>query len=1568
MLPDNAPTTQAPAAANHRKTPKRLKHALLLAGALLGLSLLLVLIIAGPAFPAAARLAALRAAASQGIEGDLKVEGSLFSGFSIREIEFEGKDSPLVSLSLKSVEVSYDLPSLITAAANLNWLHLLKVEEAVVEFNIPIVDETAEAKPGKARRDSAPDAFNPIWNLLNSEIGIEEISVAARVGGDRYEIGSFSLRLPQGKAGALEIGSIALPGKEPLSELSARLEQGDHRLTIDQFSGKTIESLKFLRLSEKTPGEWLVDAALVLGGGEITVSASTDGDVHLALTEGHTIAFNEIERSGDVPEWKGTISDLDLSFNGDFENPSTWEIAAKVLGHGLGVGSTTVDSFALIIAENRLQLDVLAPGARLTATASAPLGQLADTGGFATLPLDLSGNLSLESAEQLLAAWDIDAPVTGALEGRIENVQLVGGSSLRSGQVSLRSDTLAWDSHPFSLLDLVARVTGPDQIRIDAEAQPDGNSSLKGGGSVSLETLSYEGALLGEFNSGGPFGAILEAADISLTGAIKWNGEGTLEPAAHRGKAIVNASNLVIKGGRSMNVNLEGDYENEAVHLSSLKIDSDHLSLSGEAGWRNGRLSVDSLDLLVNNQPAMSLQSALPLDLKNGEPFLKQPGEVKLELSTTDLPVEELILLFHPESPVSGRLNGTLSGTGSWDELTADGLFDFLPKLEKPIGDPALTVEMKLNGAASRPESWNANLAAVLSNLQWDEIQLGDIDLRAATREQGGAKWIDAGLKATQDGATLNADMGLDLSGAGDFAALQERTVEIDADFNAPDLAPLWQQFAPPEWRNISLAGALSLRAEKAQVKGSELLGGNLDLFTDTLQIDGETLKEINFAGKVEKPNEVTADLKLHVDEISQIDGSGRLHLVDQNYSGSIDLNLDLKSDGVLKRLLGNREIAKLLPGSFALAVNAEGNGKEKTVTGKFDLSGSDLALAHGASPITEFDVNGSFSDSSLATQLMMKSDPLDLEGNLDWDGSRFEVRSLNGSSGGTPLFTAKGSIPLTKDTLTSESWFVQEEPLEFSLISEPISLDTIVRLLKDAPAVNGDLDLDLVIKGTPAKPDLDLSLSLSNIALPEQDNLKVGAIDLALNTANSTATLSGEYRHPDVNPLKISASLPFFPKDWALKERDIQKEKINAAARMDRSSLAFLSGQLPAIKSIEGTIALDVEVSGTVKTPLISGDGMLDVSRLRLANRDAPSFYDIDLKTKFAENRLTIERLKAIVAGGEVTADGSIFFLPETGPKFDLRLGAKEALIFRTPDLSLRTDAELTLTGPWSAATIAGNIGLTNSRFFKNFDLLPQTLPTRNTSVLPTVERAPAGGGAAYTDLNLGVQVEPFRNWNADVRLFTKTPFQVRSNLVESDLVADIRVNGKLSAPLPTGFLAIDEGNLSLPFSSVDVETGRIEFDQQTGFNGALNFKAKAKAKADKYRINIFLYNRLLDPKYVLTSNPPMPTEDLTTLLITGTTRDALIGGDAGSLAASKAATLLFKNMRKASAAADSEPSLLDELQERTELDIGGINPETGAQTVGGRIRLWKQLFFVGDVDAENDYRALLKYVFRFR
>jgi hypothetical protein len=224
---------------------------------------------------------------------------------------------------------------------------------------------------------------------------------------------------------------------------------------------------------------------------------------------------------------------------------------------------------------------------------------------------------------------------------------------------------------------------------------------------------------------------------------------------------------------------------------------------------------------------------------------------------------------------------------------------------------------------------------------------------------------------------------------------------------------------------------------------------------------------------------------------------------------------------------------------------------------------------------------------------------------------------------------------------------------------------------------------------------------------------------------------------------------------------------------------------------------------------------------------------------------------------------------------------------------------------------------------------------------------------------------VEPFKNWPVTVHVTTKDPFLVRGNLAQSEIEADVVLLGTLGEPVPKGIVKIKEGEVTLPFSKMDIEVGKVVFNEQTGFNGILEFKARARA--GDHRINIYAFNRIDEPRYVVTSVPPMPTEDIMTLLATGTTRDELVGSDAGSVAASRAAVLFLKNLKKSNAA-DRKPSLLDKLQDRTELEMGKLDPRTGVQTFGGKVRLWKQFFFVGDVDAQSDYRALVKYVFQYR
>ncbi|MDG2122372.1 MAG: translocation/assembly module TamB domain-containing protein, partial [Verrucomicrobiales bacterium] len=271
--------------------------------------------------------------------------------------------------------------------------------------------------------------------------------------------------------------------------------------------------------------------------------------------------------------------------------------------------------------------------------------------------------------------------------------------------------------------------------------------------------------------------------------------------------------------------------------------------------------------------------------------------------------------------------------------------------------------------------------------------------------------------------------------------------------------------------------------------------------------------------------------------------------------------------------------------------------------------------------------------------------------------------------------------------------------------------------------------------------------------------------------------------------------------------------------------------------------------------------------------------------------------------------------------------------------------------------------LGVTESLFFKNFDLLPVRLPRRSRSVLPEVERAPSA--PMPRSIEVGVEAEPFNNWTVDVKLVTDDPFLVRSNLAETDVSIDLRVSGKLEKPVPDGRVWLEEGEVKLPFSAILVQEGEVVFNEETGFNPALEFRVTAEAS--EYKITGYIYNRALDPKWVLTSNPPLPQEDILTLVGTGSTRDGLAGSGQGDLA-KMAGKYALSAFRKEKAVESREPTFFDEISDRSKVEIEGIDMKTGEVTMGGQIRLWEELYLNGKFGQEGSYRAMLKYLFKFK
>lgn len=301
----------------------------------------------------------------------------------------------------------------------------------------------------------------------------------------------------------------------------------------------------------------------------------------------------------------------------------------------------------------------------------------------------------------------------------------------------------------------------------------------------------------------------------------------------------------------------------------------------------------------------------------------------------------------------------------------------------------------------------------------------------------------------------------------------------------------------------------------------------------------------------------------------------------------------------------------------------------------------------------------------------------------------------------------------------------------------------------------------------------------------------------------------------------------------------------------------------------MDGDVSASVSVGGSVAKPVVSGTVAVKASTVAFERQRMPTLRDVDMALRFDDGRVRIGTMRAEVAGGAVAIEGSVSLADVKNPVFDLRLKAEQALVARDTDLSVRANADLAFAGPLQATRLSGRVGITESRFVRDFEILP--VGFLRPSAAPAVRRADFSAPREP-----GIADGPLAACVLDVRVVTDQPFLVRGNRANADIVADLRITGTGARPVPTGKVEIVKGKAILPFSDLELSESTVTFGETTGFlQPDLNIVGTSEIRS--YRIEVKMYGTPMSPKYLLTSDPPLPEEDVVSLIATGTTRSEL-------------------------------------------------------------------------------------------
>ncbi len=497
---------------------------------------------------------------------------------------------------------------------------------------------------------------------------------------------------------------------------------------------------------------------------------------------------------------------------------------------------------------------------------------------------------------------------------------------------------------------------------------------------------------------------------------------------------------------------------------------------------------------------------------------------------------------------------------------------------------------------------------------------------------------------------------------------------------------------------------------------------------------------------------------------------------------------------------------------------------------------------------------------------------------------------------------------------------------------------------------------LELSISGSYAEPVIDAKLQVRDLRSPNQPKLPPADLKLVLATRDGRLLLDGSATAPDFPATILKASMGFRPSEWARSPQEIKAEPIEARVDLPRLDLARFTSLVPAATQVSGIVNGDVLVAGTVGKPELKGSLDLTAAGIRLKDPRFPVIEGINANVDLGLDRIVLKNLKSNVAGGSLQGEGSLAITGGILGNVDFRLRGSYLPVMRNELFILRANADLRLQGPWESAVIAGTIGTVDSIFFRDIELLPIGKPFTGpaAAALPKIDVARRQAVAIP---------EPFRKWGLNVVVRAEEPFLIRGNLANGDVTGSVRIGGTVGSPAPDGVFTIRNFRASLPFSTLSVPSGTATFTPASGFDPILDIRGTAEPRP--YLVTIFVTGRASDPQLFMTSSPPMPENEIMTLLATGTTTSGLEDPQAAS---SRALQLLVEELRRGRFRYGKQLRPVLALLDRVDFSLSDADPYSSDSYSTATLTLTDRWLLSAGVSAVGDSRVLAIWRLSFR
>jgi hypothetical protein len=313
---------------------------------------------------------------------------------------------------------------------------------------------------------------------------------------------------------------------------------------------------------------------------------------------------------------------------------------------------------------------------------------------------------------------------------------------------------------------------------------------------------------------------------------------------------------------------------------------------------------------------------------------------------------------------------------------------------------------------------------------------------------------------------------------------------------------------------------------------------------------------------------------------------------------------------------------------------------------------------------------------------------------------------------------------------------------------------------------------------------------------------------------------------------------------------------------------LDVIAALRPEIRDARGIVQVRARVGGTTTLPEPTGQATVRAEYLTLRDYAEP-LRDVRARLTASPARVSVVDAVATVGGGTVHASGGLTLEAFTPGSYAFTVQARRVSLEPAPDFTTTWDADLELVGLGGRSQLRGEARLLRGAWVSETPLL-RLLLERGAAASPTPEEG------------IGLSI----------RLVFGDNLLVRTAVARFGVRGTLALEGTTAAPIVFGTADAVNGQIIFRKHRFTIVRGSARFVDPRRIDPVLD--VEATTRIGRYDVRLQVTGRSENLEVRLASSPPLPEEDVLSLVAFGVTRAELGRGGAAAVAGEVAGLIL--------------------------------------------------------------------------